>query len=316
MPMEIVELTRKEFDLIFRNSGYVFSGSDFNELNKYKVDSLLYLGLKEKKYRFGVCFGKRENKLFCPFSAPYATFVKIKDKVNVQHIYHAVRSLDEYCKEKKIEYVRFILPPACLEERDIAVFINAFCLYGYEVEQRDLNFHLDMKRVYSDSYASNLPYNGRKNLKIALKSGLELMLCTNRKQQKEAYNIIKVNRENKNRPLRMEFQQILETMEVVKADIFEVKNADEGIAAAFVFWLNERSVRVIYWGDIPGHSEKKPINFLAYQLIQYYGKQGVEIIDIGISTENSVPNMGLCDFKESIGCDISLSYTVGKNYRM
>lgn len=312
--MEIVELTRKEFDGIFQKPDYVFSGSEFNELNRYKVDSLLYLGLKEKKYCFGVCLGRRGSKLFCPFSAPYSAFVKNKDKVHIQHIYHAVECLDKYCKEKKIEYVRFILPPACFEERDIAVFVNAFCLNGYQVEQRELNFHFDMKKVYSDNYISYLPYNGRKNLKIALKSGLELKLCTNDQQNEEAYNIIKINRNNKGRPLRMEFHQILETIKEVKADIFQVKNGDEGIAAAFVFWLNERIVRVIYWGDIPGYSEKKPINFLAYELIQYYGQLGVEIIDIGKSTENSVPNIGLCDFKESIGCDISLSYTIGKNY--
>jgi len=35
-------------------------------------------------------------------------------------------------------------------------------------------------------------------------------------------------------------------------------------------------------------------------------------IDIGPSTENSIPNYGLCEFKESIGCDISPKYTFYK----
>jgi hypothetical protein len=312
--MEIVELTQKEFDSIFTKTGYIFSKSDFNELNRYKVDELVYLGFKEKKYRLGVCFGKDAGSLLAPFSAPYAMFVKTKDKVDVQYIYQAVEKLDEYCKKERIQNIKFVMPPVAFEERDVSVFINAFANHRYQVEHTDLNYHLDLRKVYSDNYSSYLPHNGRKNLKIALQSGLELMLCANMEQKREAYNIIKVNRENKNRPLRMEFQQILDTIQIVKADIFQVKNGEEGIAAAFVFWINEKLVRVIYWGDTPGYSEKKPINFLAYQLIQYYGKLGVEIIDIGISTENSIPNIGLCDFKESIGCDVSLAYTISKRY--
>ena len=50
---------------------------------------------------------------------------------------------------------------------------------------------------------------------------------------------------------------------------------------------------------------KFAINFLAYQLIQYYTKKGIKILDIGISTEDGIPNYGLCDFKESIGCFLS-----------
>ena len=46
------------------------------------------------------------------------------------------------------------------------------------------------------------------------------------------------------------------------------------------------------------------MNFLSFHVFQYYKNQGIEIVDIGPSTENSIPNYGLCEFKESIGCDI------------
>ena len=47
------------------------------------------------------------------------------------------------------------------------------------------------------------------------------------------------------------------------------------------------------------------MNFLAYHVFNFYKKNGIKVIDIGPSTENSIPNHGLCEFKESIGCDIS-----------
>lgn len=50
------------------------------------------------------------------------------------------------------------------------------------------------------------------------------------------------------------------------------------------------------------------MNMLTYSLFQHYRKTGVRILDIGISTENGIPNFGLCEFKESIGCSVSLKY--------
>jgi hypothetical protein len=35
-------------------------------------------------------------------------------------------------------------------------------------------------------------------------------------------------------------------------------------------------------------------------------------VHIGIATENSVPNYGLCEFKESIGCKMAPKYTYYK----
>jgi hypothetical protein len=73
-------------------------------------------------------------------------------------------------------------------------------------------------------------------------------------------------------------------------------------------------VQVIYWGDLPAYSEFKTMNYLSYNIFIYYKKLGVKYVDIGISTELSVPNHGLCEFKESIGCDLSLKFTFSKTF--
>ena len=80
------------------------------------------------------------------------------------------------------------------------------------------------------------------------------------------------------------------------------KQVGEDIAAALVYDVTDDIAQVVYWGDIPGHAEKKVINFLAYQLIQIYHARGFRYLDIGPSTEEGEPNFGLCDFKDSIGC--------------
>ena len=50
------------------------------------------------------------------------------------------------------------------------------------------------------------------------------------------------------------------------------------------------------------------MNCLTYNVFRHYSDAGLRILDIGPSTEDGVPNYGLCEFKENIGCGISLKY--------
>ena len=54
------------------------------------------------------------------------------------------------------------------------------------------------------------------------------------------------------------------------------------------------------------------MNLLTWYTIKYYGDKGYKILDKAIATESSLPNLGLCNFKESVGCERSLKYTFRK----
>ena len=50
------------------------------------------------------------------------------------------------------------------------------------------------------------------------------------------------------------------------------------------------------------------IYVLAYRLFEYYSKLDIDIIDIGPSSIDGVPDYGLLEFKESIGCSVCSKY--------
>ena len=165
-----------------------------------------------------------------------------------------------------------------------------------------MNYSFDLKSFDMESYKRIMHYNARKNLKIALKSDNIFGRCETDEEKMEAYDIIKVNREQKGYPLRMTKSQLMETIKVVEHDFFLVKNHNKTIAAAVVYRLNSKVAQVVYWGDVPDVGQYKPINFIAYNLVKYYKELDYEVLDIGISTEKGKPNYGLCSFKESLGC--------------
>lgn len=102
----------------------------------------------------------------------------------------------------------------------------------------------------------------------------------------------------------MSWEQVQETIQITEHDIFLLNKKGKDVAAAIVFCVNKDVYQVIYWEDIDGYSEERPMNLLAENVYEFYQQKGIQVLDIGPSTENGVPNYGLCDFKESIGVSV------------
>lgn len=289
-----------------------FNSIEFNELNRHKVDEVKYLLFKDTKYRLGLCIGINSDSASCPFSAPFGSFVKVRSLVTIKNYDDAVHCLDDYLKQQGINKIRFILPPAIYDVDDLTLQISALKRSGYELPYVDLNYYIDLVEYDEKEYIDNLPQNGRKNLRIASESGLRASNVEPEEEIISAYGIINENRRSKGYPLRMSYDDVKRTLEIVGHDCFIVYKNEVAIASAIVYRVSKDIAQVIYWGDIPGVGEYKPINFLAYELFQYYKKLGYRYLDIGPSSERGEPNYGLCDFKASIGCHTDIKFTMSK----
>jgi len=185
------------------------------------------------------------------------------------------------------------------------------CLWreGFMISEVNLNYAFELDS-FNESYPQRIWHNARKNLRISLTEGFNFEFCTSNEEKNLAYNIIQMNRASKGFPLRMTWPMVKETAQLISADFFiAYKEKSIPVASAIVFHISEFVIQIIYWGDAPGYSELKPMNFLAFKVFEYYKNSNKRIIDIGPSTENSIPNYGLCEFKEGIGCRIDPKYT-------
>lgn len=302
--MEILEVDANQYAEIFSKPYHFFNAAAFNNINAYKCEQVFYLIFKDTKVRLGIIFGQRNNKLVSPFSAPFGGFLATSEDVKLNQIDAALEALTAWAAAKKIEGMRIVSPSFFYNENFLNKVYN--CLYraGFESSNIELNYQFPTQK-FNENYQTNLWYNARKNLKRAFQANLTFEKLAD-ENSKQAYDIIAQNRKERGFPLRMTWEQVLETTTVMTADFFLVKKEETPIAAAVVFHVADQIVQVIYWGDLPQYAEYKTMNFLSFQVFQYYKQQGIAMIDIGPSTEDSVPNHGLCEFKESIGCDISI----------
>lgn len=282
----------------------VFCSADFNEMNRSKCQSVNYLLFKDTKYRLGIIGGIKDGVFHSPYSAPYGGFSFISDNVRLQSIEEALIVLDEWAASHKVTTINITLPPDFYHRSFISKQINCLYRYGYKTARKDLDFFFDLENL-NENYLNTLKSNARSNLRISLSSGLKFEKCSSPEGKRLAYDIIKRNKEARGFPLHMQWHHVEETSLLIESDFFLVRDVDNiPIASAIVFHAAEKIVQIIYWGDLREYGASKPMNFLSYKLFNYYKAMGFRIVDLGPSTENSIPNYGLCEFKESIGCEI------------
>ena len=302
--MEILEVTATVFDATFPKTIQIFNTGKFSELNASKFEKVYYLIFTDTKTRLGLIFGLQNSVLKSPFSAPFGGFEFINSDVKLYQIDAALNSLFSWATSKSFVGIKIIPQPSFYNQDFSAKISNCFFRAGFETQNIELNYHFQTE-VLSDTYAQRMWYNAKKNLKKAFTIGLHFeKLATH--QGEQAYDIIAQNRNERGFPLRLSYDQLVATSKIIPIDFFVVKKESHTIGSAIVYHVAPSIVRVVYWGDLPQYSDYKTMNFLSYQLFNYYKEQGIEFIDIGHSTVDSVPNHGLCEFKESIGCSLSL----------
>ncbi|NLA47904.1 MAG: hypothetical protein GX876_00415 [Bacteroidales bacterium] len=313
--MEIIEVSFSEYKDAISSPYFIFGDAGFNSLNSFKAEKVFYLLFKEGKVRLGIIMGYQNKVLKSPFSAPFGGFSFVSEKIRLHHIEEAIKILSDLANSRNVSAIEITLPPLFYNYRFISKQINCFHRAGYVFSAIDLNFSCDILSN-KKPYQEQLWRNSRKNLRIASEANLSFIRITDEKEKRISYEIISENRAHRGFPLRMTWDQIQETEIIIPIDYFLVKGAPGSpIAAAIVFHVTDKIVQVVYWGDLPGHTEVKPMNFLASGLYEYYKALNIEFLDIGPSTENSLPNYGLCEFKESLGCTLYPKFTMYKSFR-
>jgi hypothetical protein len=313
--VEIIEVNASAFGKIIPEPYHTFSSAEFAGLNSAKAETVHYLLFKDGKYRLGLIGGVREKIFYSPFSAPYGGFVYLNKKIQIPFIDRAIELLIKWADEHRLSAINVILPSTIYQQSFIAKQMNSFYRAGFVISNLDLNYTFDLNH-FSEEYLSLISRSARQNIRIALKQKLEFKKCDSPEEKRLAYEVVRNNRIAKGAsPLAMNWVQVVETTKLIRADSFLVfDEANNPIASAIVFHVSDKIVQVIYWGDIPEFASYKTMNFLAYKIFGHYKDQHIKIIDLGTSMINSIPNWGLCEFKERIGCDIQPKMNFTKSF--
>lgn len=307
--MQIREILLNEFN---NDASCIYNSSDFHKINSNKVNDVRALSfIDNDKTVLNLTIGIADNTIKIPYSAPFGFFEMSGKSVSHRCIDEALNLLDEYAVSHGVQEIFFRIPPKIYYPKYIDKVINSFFRQGYEVDCCDINYAIPTRGM--EVYESSLKRNAKKNLKRALSSGFSFWQCSSEDDKRKAYNVIKENRRRKGYPLWMSYEQVKEMETLADTDYFLLTHDENSVASAIVFSVTYNIRQVVYWGDVAGYDSMRPMNMLSYKVVEYYHQNSeINYLDIGPSTEHGVPNYGLCDFKESIGCTIGNKYTFVK----
>lgn len=305
--MDLHEVTFSEYRHLFQQTAIVFDSVEFSELNRNKCINVHYLTFRDSKLRFGLIVGERDDVFCCPFSAPFSILESNKIE-RIEHYEEAVIALKKYMSEKS-KPLRVILPPT-IYGSVVAKMFSAFVRENARIIHTDLNYHYKLDNFVR--YSENLERSARKNFHNSEKIGFMFSKVDsdNDSEVERAYRVIEQNRRERGFPLRMSLQDVCNTIKIISADFFVMTYNGIDVAAAQVFHVANDIAQVIYWGDLPSYSHLRTMNYFTYKVFEYYSQTNIRLLDIGPSTEDGIPNYGLCEFKENIGCEVTLKHTL------
>lgn len=287
------------------NAAIVYNGTAFSRLNSHKAEDVHYLLFSDSKVRLGIILGQRGDVLCSPFSAPFGGFSS-NTLQKLSHYDEAVCLLRDYARQEHRD-IKVVLPPLVYDDNEVSRQVSSFSRFARQ-EYVDISMYLQFDAL-ADYHALISP-KARQKFRRGMEQEWDFTQIWRDDMSGigDVYEVIRRNREEKGYPLRMTVEEIINTSKIVAADFFLLRHGGCNVASAVVFRVTDDVFQLIYWGSIGEYNALRPMNVLAYKLYEYYRSRGIRILDIGPSSEDGIPDYGLTDFKESVGCRMSLKY--------
>ncbi|MNB82058.1 hypothetical protein D3C81_208690 [compost metagenome] len=253
---------------------------------------------------------EHSQQWFSPVTGAFSHMESVKSltfseaELFIEQICHYL--IKEYGAEKFI----WRLPPLYYDARNTNKWLNALLRLGWTISRHDLNFHL--MTGDGKTFRSGLGKSKRNELNRLARNPVHFRIAESIDEISHIYHVISENHVAQGYPMTMSLSALLALHEVAKDDVIFcclIRN-EQLLAGAILLRLDEDSLYIFNWGENPANRCETPVTRLAEALYEYAQTQHYQFLDIGISTEDSVPNQGLVNFKSNIGCDITQKYTL------
>jgi len=281
-----------------------FISEKFIGLNSYKVDRVVRLVDNDSQPVIGLVAGIKNDVLQSPFSAPFGGFHFRKENIYSGEIDRFLQLLSEYAESCLLNRIEITTPPDIYNMTFNAKMVNSLFRQGYQLAYPEITSWVDLTR-FDGMYRQK---NSREYFRQAQRNNLTFSLAVTAEDKEKAYSLICENRARFGRPVYMTLDDVLSTGEIWPVDFFKVES-DGIIVASAIFYRNHSEIcYAVFWGDNDEGRPLRAMDFLLLNLFCHYKNAGFSFMDLGISTENGIPNEGLLRFKESHEALSSLRY--------
>jgi len=239
-----------------------------------------------------------------------------EDKINFEELIFFYQYVENFLREKNASQLQISLAPLAHDPSRLSQQVFLLRSNGFSISQCDLNHSAHIIKL-----SSGLPMSkgNQKRVNKCLREGFSCSILQPHFLD-EVYEVILENRISKGYPISMSLSELKEMTnafpEVIKLfgvstnPINEIPNL---IASAICISLSRDILYVFYWGDKQNYSTFSPIALLAETIYDYCNIENISLLDVGTSSMDLIPNLGLIQFKQNLGFTESLKIQMAKN---
>ena len=311
----LIDVSESEYYNLFQIDPNPYISRQFIALNSYKVDRVRRLVDSDDKARIGLIAGQKDDTLLSPFSAPFGGFHFLKDNQYIGEIESFIEGLKDFIRHEDLKGIQIILPPDIYHVSFNTKVVNTMFRSGFVMTTPDITSWVDLINFNGQFLDRKANTFYRK----AIRNKLTFKVLTDVSTQRIGFDIILENRKMLNRPIFMQFDDLKQVEELWPVDYFGVYEEKGDIVASLICYRGMKEIaQGIFIGDTLQGRKLRSLDFMLFNIYEYYKKLNYKTIDIGISSEKGIPNEGLLRFKESHSAISSLRYKlswVNDNYK-
>jgi lipid II:glycine glycyltransferase (peptidoglycan interpeptide bridge formation enzyme) len=210
-------------------------------------------------------------------------------------------------KEFGVKVFEFHFPPSYFYPNLFDNQIKNLEKFGAVIDYIDCTYHLDVSDWDVDQFSKG----NRKKLRQCTEAGVKVeKFGTDR--LKDCFRIIELNRQQMGIVPSISLAALEEAMRKLPG-IYECYGASVGdqlIASAITVRIDSKIQYVYMWADMLEYRHLSPVVPLCKFLIENGKNEGLEILDLGISSVDGIENNGLSRFKENLGAIRSEKITI------
>lgn len=175
---------------------------------------------------------------------------------------------------------------------------NALISLGFKAKTIERNYHID---VTEQRFEEKIHHSERRKLNKCYSSGFGMQVLGSH-GLKESYELINTARQEKNTPMSLSYQALVDLMSVFPNDHFVFNAFDkEHLIATIICIRNHQNV---LYSFLPAHlssyNQHSPLVILYEFIYDYCFKNGIGVLDLGIASDNGIDNEGLMRFKKNL----------------
>ena len=169
--------------------------------------------------------------------------------------------------------------------------------------EANVNYVMDVEGVASgQAWMASLKKEARKA--YARVQDLPTGIVDDEASWEAAYDVLRENRESRGRPMRLPLAYVRAIRDAFpdRVRLVVARTHDGAICAAALLYRVAAGRDVVqYWGDASHDLPASPMPALVATVVDHAVGTGARTIDVGIATDEGQPNLGLMQFKRTMG---------------